>query len=87
MAGEGQDNAPKIIQAPDLVTFYANGWRIVESEYEFRIYFSEQIPPNPSDASGQPTSIERVCVIMAPRCLAEFREEMHRWQEDLPVEG
>lgn len=77
MATEGQDNAPKIIQASDLVTFYANGARIVESEYEFRIYFSEQLPPNPSDRSAQSTSVEKVCIIMAPGFFERFVPLFH----------
>jgi hypothetical protein len=72
MTTGGQNNAPKIIQASDLVTFYANGARIVESEYELRIYFSEQAPPDPSDSSSQPIAVEKVCIIMAPKFVERF---------------
>ena len=63
---EEQHREPKITQASDLVTFYANGARFVQSEYDLRIYFSEQVPPNPSDPSTQSTTIEKVCIIMSP---------------------
>jgi hypothetical protein len=77
MASGEKKSKPKIVQAPDLVTFYANGARIVKSEYEGRIYFSDQVPPDPSDPSGQSTSVERVCVIMAPRFAAQLSEQIY----------
>ncbi len=73
MEAEAQDKAPEITQAPDLVTFYANGARIVQSEYDVRIYFSEQVSPPRADSAGQSTAVEKVCIIMAPK----FAEEFH----------
>ena len=79
MASPKQENKPKFIQSPDLVTFYANGARIVSSEYEARVYFSDQVPPSPAGPSGPSIATERVCVIMAHKFAERFA-----WHFGLP---
>ncbi len=76
----------RVIQAPNLVTMYANNSRVAMSFWDIRLYFMEALPETPASTArageGGANLVERLCVIMTPEYVKALAEGLTQAVKD-----